>query len=127
VKISRGFTLVELMVVFILSGILTAGMVSLFGEAIKGINAGESRVVAVQLAQERMEQLVAERRADKYNSFSTSGDSVTFGTSNYLRSVSSVAYSGAACPSGMSCKEVQVIVSLDGLTKADLTMLLVDY
>jgi hypothetical protein len=38
-----------------------------------------------------------------------------------------VAYSGAACPSGMSCKEVQVIVSLDGLTKADLTMLLVDY
>ena len=126
-RIPRGFTLMELVVVFLLSSILVAGMVHLFAESIDSIGDSEIRVVAIQLAQERMEQVVAERRNDGYDTFSTTGDTVTFGSTNHVRTVSSSAYSGAACPSGMSCKEVQVTVAVGGTTRAELTMLLVDY
>ncbi len=126
-KIPRGFTLMELVVVLLFSSILVAGMVHLFSEAIDSLDDSETKVVAIQLAQERMEQVVAERRADGYDTFFTTGDTVTFDSVNYVRTVSSSAYSGAACPSGMSCKEVQVTVAVGGTTRAESTMLLVDY
>lgn len=126
-RIPHGFTLMELVVVFLLSSILVAGMVHLFSEAIDSIGDSEIKVVAIQLAQERMEQVVAERRDDGYDTFSTTGDTVTFDSTNYVRTISSSAYSGAACPSGMSCKEVQVTVAVGGTTRAESTMLLVDY
>ena len=123
----RGFTLAELIAVFLLTSILAAGVTHLFSEAIKSINISEQRVVATQLAQQRAEQVMAERRDERYATFALSPDDVILGTTTYNRTITSTPLTGGACPSGMSCKQVEVAVAGSGTTEAAVTLLLVDY
>ena len=122
-----GFSLMELIMVLIFTSILAGGMAHLFGETIDQIAVSEERVVATQLAQERMEQVLAERRADGYGTFSTASDSVLLAGKSYDRTVTVTPLTGGVCPTGMSCKEVLVEVVLSGAVRADITQLLVDY
>lgn len=122
-----GFSLMELIMILIFTSIIAGGMAHLFGETIDQIAVGEERAVATLLAQERMEQVVAERRADGYSTFSTASDSVTRAGKSYDRTVAVTLFSDGVCPAGMSCKEVLVEVALSGTTRAEITQLLVDY
>ena len=127
IPISRGFTLAELLAVFLLTSILAAGVTNLFSEAIDSINISKIRVAASQLVQQRAEQVMAERRDERYATFAVSSDDVVIDSTTYNRSVTSTPLTGGACPSSMNCKQVEVVVAVGETTEAAVTLLLVDY
>jgi prepilin-type N-terminal cleavage/methylation domain-containing protein len=61
---ARGFSMVELLVTIVLAGIIFAAMVPLFASALKKSAADNNRVLATNLAQERLEKVRLLRFAD---------------------------------------------------------------
>ncbi len=61
---ARGFSLVELLVTIVMAGIIFAAMVPLFATALKKSAADNNRVLATNLAQERLEKVRLLRFAD---------------------------------------------------------------
>ncbi len=122
-----GFSLIELVVVVLLTAILAATVPMLIATPMDHLVASEQRLVATQLAQQRMEQLLAERRSVGYNGVSTAADDLLMGGSSYHRSVTLSPTLGGACPEEMACQTATVTVAVDGTPRTTLSLLLVDY
>ena len=58
-----GFTLIELIIFIVISGILAVGLAATFSTTMRGAAGSSQLTQATQLAQERMELILARRRA----------------------------------------------------------------
>lgn len=126
---SRGFSLIELVLVMIILSIAGVAILAQFAQLGPGLLADESIQTATQLAQERAEQVLAERRASGYAAIpvgTVTDDLSTTSYSNYIRTVTTSAYTGAACPVS-DCRQVVITVSRDGSTQAELNLMVANY
>lgn len=64
---SRGFTLIESIIVLILLGIASIGIISLQGNIFSGQGVNKNLIVSAQLMQECAEQILATRRTGGFN------------------------------------------------------------
>lgn len=131
---SRGVTLIELIAFIAIAAIVAAVMVQTFSGTMRGSHLGKEMTQATQLAQQRMEVIMGQRKAMGYSTFIASPDydpcqsgawatqmcstsSVPAG--NYT--VSSVRSAADAC--GTGCTDVAVMVDDPyGSRMAELTM-----
>lgn len=129
---SRGFTLVELIMVIVLLGIAGVGISSMQGSLFTGAASVKDMQIRVPIMLECAEQVLAVRRftEDGYaavntTTFTTSlcgGAGAASGYSIPTVTITEL-YSGAACPTNSICK--LVAISQNGMTP--LTLMLVDY
>ena len=66
---SRGFTLIELIIFIVVAGILATGLAAVFSSAIRGAAEPGALTQATQIAQERMELILAQRRRQPFATF----------------------------------------------------------
>jgi prepilin-type N-terminal cleavage/methylation domain-containing protein len=130
---SRGFTLIETIIAMVVMGIAAAGLIAMQGRMFNGISTVKDMQVDSRLMLECAEQVLARRRFAE-DGFSAVVAANGFGANQCgglpalsgftVPSVSiTEPFTGAACPSGYSCKTVTI--SQGGL--AAMTLLLVDY
>lgn len=130
---SRGFTLVETIIVMIVLGIAAAGIIAMQGRLFNGLTTVDGMQVSSRLMLECAEQVLAVRRhsEDGYaNVITTNGyggnqcAGVPILTGFTIPTVAiTESYQGAACPATYTCKEV--VITQGGL--APVTVMLVDY
>lgn len=138
----RGFSLVELIAIIVLLAVGIVSLLQVFGTATRSIANNVDGQLGAQLAQERAEQLLADRRNQNpgfgYNSLSlaivTTNQTPIPAFPNYWRrtQVSALASgAGSPCPAGASCKRVQITVVRTGqpITQpvGQITFMVVDY
>jgi prepilin-type N-terminal cleavage/methylation domain-containing protein len=129
---SRGFTLIESIIVLAVLGIAAAGIASMQGNIFSGRSDNRLIEVGTQLMQECAEQVLATRQG---TGTGTGYDSVTTSTCSSLGSyggfsapsVTVTADTSAACPPGGTCKTVAISVSKSGSSLAPITLELVSY
>lgn len=76
-SVARGFTLVELIIFIVIVSIMGVALMSAFSTTTRGTPDAGQLTQATQLAQERMELVMAQRRAVAFAAFA---DPCTFGT-----------------------------------------------
>ena len=126
----NGFTLIELVLVIVILAVAAVPLFGLFTQASASLLDNERVQTAVQLAQERAEGILAQRRAQDFAAIGlgTSTDALGASYSAYTRTVTVVQPpTGPGCPAGASCKEVVVNVALGPDSLSEITLLLVDY
>ena len=125
-----GFTLLELVMVIMLVAIASIPILGQFSQAASSLVTDEIIQTAAQLAQERAEGLLADRRVSGYAAVPTGtvNDVLTGAYSSYSRTVTVTSPpAGGGCAGGATCKEVVVSVDHSGRTRAELTFVLVNY
>ena len=124
----RGFTLIEAVVVILILSIAAVAVLGQFTQASKAWSVDEDLQIATQLVQERMEEVLAQRRASGYAvvAVGTVNDTLSGSYAAYARTVAISSVSGAPCPAA-SCKQVVVTVSRGGSDLASATLLLASY
>lgn len=125
-----GFTLIEMVLVIVILAVAAVPLFGLFTQASASLLSNERIQTAVQLAQERAESILAQRRAQDFTAVAlgTTTDALGANYSTYTRTVTVVQPpTGPGCPGGASCKEVVVNVAQGPDTLAEVTFLLVDY
>lgn len=125
---SRGFTLVESIIVLVALSIAAVAIISMQGNIFYGQSGNKDIQVGLQLMQECAEQILAKRRQSGYASV----DQNTCGTlGNYggfgAPSVTITSDASAACPNGGTCKKVVISVSKTGASLTPVTLELVSY
>jgi prepilin-type N-terminal cleavage/methylation domain-containing protein len=126
----RGFTLLELVMVITLVALASIPILGQFSRASSMLLTDEIIQTAAQLAQERAEDVLADRRSNGYAAVlaGTSSDVLAGAYSNYSRTVTITSPpGGSGCAVGASCKEVIINVAHSGRTRAEITFMLVDY
>ena len=126
----RGFSLLELVMVILLVAIAAVPILGQFGQAASITLTDEIIQTAAQLAQERAEDLLANRRANGYAGIATGTVNDVLGGAygSYSRTITVTSPpAGSGCAAGASCKEVTVSVSHSGKPRAEITLMLVDY
>jgi len=135
-KRETGFTLIELIAVIVILAVAAVPLFGLFTQASASLLDNERIQTAVQLAQERAESILAQRRATDFAAIAAGATTDVLGAnySAYSRTVTVVQPpAGAGCPlhpvTGVSavCKEVVVNVAQGSDTLAEVTFLLVNY
>ena len=129
----RGFTLVELIMVIVMLGIAGVGISSMQGSLFTGAASVKDMQVRTPLMLECAEQVLAVRRftEDGYAAVNATAFGANLCGSGFTTlsgyTIPSVTitdpYTGAACPTGSSCK--LVTISQNGMTP--LTLMLMDY
>ena len=71
---SRGVTLVELIAFIVIAGVIAAAMVQAFSGTMRGSHLGKEMTQATQLAQQRMEVILGQRKTLGYTAFIASAD-----------------------------------------------------
>lgn len=66
---ARGFTLIELIIFIVVAGIMATGLAAVFSSAIRGAAEPGRQTQATQIAQERMELILAQRRRLTFTTF----------------------------------------------------------
>ncbi len=139
---SRGFTLVESIIVLVVLGIAAVGIISLQSQIFSGQSDIKNIQIGVQLMQECAEQVLATRRASasgygdvnstNFNTTPKCGTVLAFVdttvTPNKTYSIPSVEidpYIGAGCPTDTDITCKRVLIRQDGLTP--ITLMLVSY
>jgi prepilin-type N-terminal cleavage/methylation domain-containing protein len=130
----RGFSLIELVfVIVVLFGSIVA-FLSVSGEAGERVADNNDKAKAVQLAQEKIEQIIADRRnPDRdYSYIATanySSETLSSPFSGFTRTTTITdASSNAACPSAtLGCKLVVVNVVKSSVTLASVTLMIGNY
>ena len=124
---SRGFTLIESILVVVLLGLAAATIISMQRNIFFSQDGNRDLEVGVQLMQECAEQILAIRRQSGYpvdaGACSTLGNTGGFGAP----SVTVNADAGAACPAGGTCSQVVISVSKTGASLTPVTLELVSY
>jgi len=121
----QGFSLVELIAVIVLLSVGLVSLLQVFGTATRTIGSNVDGQLGAQLAQERAEQLLADRRsldpARGYNAPSLAVPSTVnevpiAAFPNYWRRtvISAIAPGTNPCPAGATCKQVSVTVVRTG-------------
>ena len=126
----HGFTLLELVMVIMLVAIASIPILGQFSQAASSLVTDEIIQTAAQLAQERAEGLLADRRVSGYAAVPTGtvNDVLTGAYSSYSRSVTVTSPpAGGGCAGGASCKGVVVSVDHSGRTRAEIAFVLVSY
>lgn len=126
----QGFTLLELVMVITLVAVASIPILGQFSQASSILLTDEIIQTAAQLAQERAEGILADRRSNGYAAIptGTTSDVLTGVYSSYSRTVSVTSPpGGSGCAVGATCKEVIISVDHSGRTRAEVTFILVDY
>jgi prepilin-type N-terminal cleavage/methylation domain-containing protein len=129
-RTQQGFTLIELVMVIMLTALASIPILGQFSQASGMLLTDEIIQTATQLAQERAESLLADRRTAGYAAIATGtvNDVLAGAYGSYSRSVTVTSPpTGSGCASGATCKEVVVSVDHSGRTRAEVTFLLVSY
>lgn len=126
-----GFTLFELVLVMAVTAIGAVALLSLFSGAALTLEGNFAVQTAAQLAQEKAEQVLGDRRNpargyDYVQAASYPAEDPVPGFTGYTRSVAVTGYGGPACPAGARCKQVVVDVQQGGVLRARLTLMLAD-
>ena len=127
---SKGFTLVETIIVMVVLGIASVAIASLSSNIFFGQAASKDIQVGTQLMQECAEQVLAVRRASGYSAITSSsfgttlcGGMTAFGGYSIPSVSFTDPYTGSGCPTGGTCKLASI--SQGGMTA--LTLVLVSY
>lgn len=125
---SRGYTLVESIIVLVVLSIAAVGIISMQANIFKGRSDNRNIEVGVQLMQECAEQILATRQHLGYanvnaNTCDTLGNYGVFDG----RSVNVTPDNAGVCPSGGTCKKVVIYVSKAGVNLTPVTLELVSY
>lgn len=131
--LQRGFTLLEMIIIVVILGIASATVVTLVAQVGAHTTDNSDLQVGTQLLQECGEWIVAQHRRDS-NFFGTSlvNSGNCYGLTSYGGfSTPAVVVSdytgGAGCPTGISCKKVEVTVSKGGVGLNTLYLMLSDW
>jgi len=124
----QGFSLIELVLVIVILGTAGGAVLGQFANIGPGLLDSEAIQTAAQLAQERAEGILAERRGNGYTAVATGTftDTLTGNYSSYGRTVTVATYTGSACPVA-NCKQITVSVTRGGSTLAEAGFMLADY
>ena len=126
----RGFSLIELVLVILVLAVAAVALATQFSQSVAGIGLDEELQTATRLAEERAEQLLADRRRSGYAAvpLGTTTDTLAGPYAGYGRTVTVSAYAGAACPVPASgCREVDITVTRGAATRARLRFLVANY
>lgn len=127
---SRGFTLIELVIVLIVVAIGAVTLGALFSDTSGSLNTNEVLQRSTQYAQQCAEHVIATRRKNGFTAVSTTlCDTLTL-PALFSRTVAiGSAYTTSPCPgASYSCKDATVTVSHTALaTPSVITIMLVDY
>ena len=126
----QGFTLLELVMVITLVAVASIPILGQFSQASSILLTDEIIQTAAQLAQERAEGILADRRSNGYAAVlpGTTNDVLTGAYSSYNRTITVTSPpGGSGCAVGATCKEVIINVTHSGRTRAELTFMLVNY
>ena len=126
----QGFTLLELVMVIVLVAVASVPILGQFSQISGSLLTDEIIQTAAQLAQERAEGLLADRRTAGYAAVpvGTINDVLAGAYASYSRTVVvTQPPAGSGCAAGATCKEVIVSVDHSGKTRAEVTYILVSY
>ena len=126
----QGFTLLELVMVIVLVALASVPILGQFSQASSILLTDEIIQTAAQLAQERAEGILADRRTGGFAAVPTGtvNDVLSGAYSSYSRTVTVTSPpGGGGCAVGATCKEVVVSVDHSGRTRAEITTMLVSY
>ena len=126
----QGFTLLELVMVIMLVAVASVPILGQFSQASSILLTDEIIQTAAQLAQERAEGILADRRTAGFAAVPTGtiNDVLGGAYSSYSRTVTVTSPpGGSGCAAGAICKEVVVSVDHSGRTRAEITTMLVSY
>ena len=128
---SRGFTLVESIIVLVVLSIAAVAIISMQGNIFYGQSSNKDLQVGVQLMQECAEQVLATRRQSGYTAVNTDTCNTLGNLGGFGAPCVTVTSdnAGAACPSGGPCNKVEISVSKNNcITKlTPVTLELVSY
>jgi len=132
-RISRGFTLIEMVIIIVILGIAAATVVTMVANVGKGTSDNTDLEIGTQLLQECAENVISQHRRDE-NFFSVTagtGSANCYALTTYGSFDSPVvavaSYTGTGCPTGASCKTATVTVSKGGVALNTITFMLVNY
>jgi len=127
----RGFTLIELIVLIVVFFGSVTSLLSVAIEAAKRVGENKDSSLAIQLAQEKAEIILSDRRNPGlgYVSVASSAENPVSGFSDFSRStVVTDAPSNPLCPSATAgCKLVVVTVSKNSQTLATVTFMFANF
>lgn len=126
----QGFTLLELIMVIIIVALASVPILGQFSQVSGSLLLDEVIQTAAQLAQERAEGVMADRRGAGYVAVpvGTTVDVLGGAYANYSRTLTVTQPPvGSGCAAGATCKEVIISVDHTGKTRAEVTYILVSY
>lgn len=122
---SKGFTLIELVIIIVVLGLSSVALVSLYGQVAGTVGINQDINSAAQLAQECGEYLLQQRRDNGYAMGGVSDCSALPAFNGYGPPTVTLTdpYSGAGCPSLATCKRFNINASYaSGGAVVDLVM-----
>jgi type II secretory pathway pseudopilin PulG len=127
---ASGFSLIELVMIIIIIGIVSAGFVSAFSTSTMSLNTNEILQQATQFAQECAERAVAKRQEVGYSAFPTTF-SCSDPNADFTRTVvvGNEYTNSGACPAGVKCRNVTITVTstINHDLSSPITIMLADY
>ena len=126
---SRGFTLIETIVVMVLLSIAAVAIINLQGNVFNGQSGNKDLQVGVQLLQECAEQVIAVRRKSGFNAVTTATCSALGNYGGFSAPIITLTAdnAGAACPTSGTCNQVVITLSKGGSSLTPVTLELVNY
>ncbi|WP_158675366.1 type II secretion system protein [Thiohalobacter thiocyanaticus] len=128
-KKQTGFSLIELVMVIVILALASLAIGSQFMQSARSWMLDEHIQTASQLAQERAEQLLSDRRLNDYAAVpaGTTTETLTGNFNGYTRNTQVSVYAGPACPV-LDCREVVITVTdADGQVRAETSLMVADY
>lgn len=131
---NAGFNLIEVIAVIVLLGVGVVAILSLFASGTRSLGMNVNSQISTQLAQQRAEQVLADRRnpARGFGYITAANypdETPVFGAPNYSRTVRITnPFASPACPAApVNCKQVVVTVTSAGVNVANATFMVVNY
>ena len=123
----QGFTLIELVLVITVMAVAAIPLFSLFTQATTSLLDNEDLQVATQLAQEKAEQILGQRRNQGFAAVPAGSTAEPNAYGSFNRSIVVSQPAAGGCPGAATCKGVVIAVDNGGPALAEVTLLLVDY
>jgi len=128
---ASGFSLIELVIIIIVIGIVSAGLVRTFANTAQSMNTNETLMQATQFAQECAERAVATRQSLGFTAFPTNfacGNPAGFIRAVVVGNIYAGA-NGTACPAGVNCRNIAITVTstVNPNLASPITIMLADY
>ena len=130
-KRTRGFSLIEMIMILVLMGVASVPLMTMFGRSV-GSQVDDAAIqTAAQLVQACGEQVLGIRRREinGFDLITTTSCSTLSAPTGYSLAALTVTdpYAGGACPAGATCKRVQITASGPNGAAASGDLVLVSY